>query len=111
MIPSRATPRSRLIVLSLVILVPALACEDREVTDDARTEADGQYSVERPCRTAGPGEAGTPYAHGLPFLEPYSVNGTDLAVIRAATQRAIETGVDPRLSNGCPAHRRQADGS
>lgn len=88
--------RARLVVLSLVLLIPLLACDDREATYDRQIHTPSHVPILPPGRTMGPGEAGSPRAFSLGYLGPFSVDGSDRELVRATTARAIACGCDPR---------------
>lgn len=97
MIRPRWIPRSRLVVLSLVLVLPPLACDYRTASFDRQIYVESVVPILPPGRYMGPGEAGTPRSFGLGYLPPFSVDGSDLEHVRATTRRAIECGCDPRF--------------
>lgn len=84
-------------VLSLIWLMPLLACDYRAATFDREVDAPREVPHWPPRRYQGPGEAGTPRSLGMGYLQPFSVDGSDREIVRATTERAIACGCDPRM--------------
>lgn len=93
------TPCGPTILIATIFAVAVsllLACDYRAATYDREVDRPSRVPILSPGRYMGPGEAGTPRSFGVGYVGPFSVDGSDREHVRAATERAIACGCDPR---------------